>query len=93
MFRNLDSHIESLREVVSTLDLRVEQGYLCGKCEVEEQVLCGRMVLMRIKYSRLFQRSRARWLNEGDANTSFFHACVKSRSRRNDILALKVGDV
>lgn len=30
---------------------------------------------------------------DGDVNTGFFHACVESRSRRNVILALKVGDV
>ncbi|MCH88690.1 cysteine-rich receptor-like protein kinase [Trifolium medium] len=47
---------------------------------------------MRCKESQLFQRSKSRWLREGDANTNYFHASVKSRGRKNAILALKVGD-
>lgn len=31
-------------------------------------------------------------LRNGDANTSFCHACIKSRSIRNKILALRVRD-
>ncbi|GAU43232.1 hypothetical protein TSUD_241220 [Trifolium subterraneum] len=38
-----------------------------------------------------FQKSRSRWLKEGDANTGFFHACVKNRKRTNSIVALKKG--
>ncbi|GAU39362.1 hypothetical protein TSUD_56890 [Trifolium subterraneum] len=40
-----------------------------------------------------FQKSRSRWLKEGDANTGFFHACVKTRKRSNSIVALKKGRV
>lgn len=32
------------------------------------------------------------WFKDGDSNIDFFHACVKSRSRRNVILVLNVGD-
>ena len=31
------------------------------------------------------QHSRIRWLKEGDANTSFFHAAIKARRARNHI--------
>ncbi|KAJ1687335.1 hypothetical protein LUZ63_018725 [Rhynchospora breviuscula] len=37
------------------------------------------------------QRSRIRWATEGDNNTSFFHATVASRRRRNSIDAI-LGD-
>lgn len=47
--------------------------------------------LLRIKYSQLFQSLRFKWLKEGDTCSGFFHACVKSRGRRNAILALKIG--
>lgn len=29
-----------------------------------------------------------RWLKEGDANTKFFHRCIKNRGKINEILAL-----
>jgi hypothetical protein len=46
--------------------------------------------LLKSKDSVLVQRSRVRWLKEGDENTSFFHNCVKSRRIRNGIRALHV---
>lgn len=40
----------------------------------------------------LRQKSRQKWLSEGDANISFFHACIKARRARNQIVALLVDD-
>jgi len=39
------------------------------------------------------QRSRFSWLTEGDANSKFFHKCIKLRKSRNSIKALKDNDV
>ncbi|KAF1869342.1 hypothetical protein Lal_00018436 [Lupinus albus] len=41
--------------------------------------------IARMKASLLVQKSRVRSLKKGDANTSFFHACIDSRRRRNHI--------
>lgn len=49
--------------------------------------------VLRAKDSMLSQRAKSRCLNDGGANTSFFHVSIKSRSRRNSILATKVLDV
>ena len=38
------------------------------------------------------QRSRVQWLNEGDANTRFFHQSTLQRRRRNKVIALKNDD-
>ncbi|GKV37864.1 hypothetical protein SLEP1_g45836 [Rubroshorea leprosula] len=32
------------------------------------------------------------WIKDGDANTSFFHRCVKGRRRQNEIVGIQVGD-
>ncbi|XP_019447350.1 PREDICTED: uncharacterized protein LOC109350582 [Lupinus angustifolius] len=38
-----------------------------------------------MKGSLLLQKSRNMWLKEGDANTSYFHACINNRRKRNQI--------
>jgi vacuolar-type H+-ATPase subunit B/Vma2 len=38
------------------------------------------------------QRSRMRWLQEGDANTRLFHAVANGRRTKNFIAAVTVGD-
>jgi hypothetical protein len=47
---------------------------------------------IHFKESILRQKSRSKWIQEGDSNTRFFHASVKGRCRRNQIVKLKKGD-
>jgi hypothetical protein len=48
-------------------------------------------MLLKSKDRMEFQKSRSKWLKEGDANSRFFHACVKNRKKSNSIVALKKG--
>jgi hypothetical protein len=45
--------------------------------------------LLKAKDALVAQRSRSKWLKEGDANTKYFHNCVKVRKSRNSIKALR----
>jgi uncharacterized protein YtpQ (UPF0354 family) len=47
----------------------------------------------KIREASLFQRSRSKWLRQDDVNSKYFHGCVASRSKRNTISALKVGEM
>ncbi|PNX99941.1 cysteine-rich receptor-like protein kinase, partial [Trifolium pratense] len=44
---------------------------------------------IRSKESLLIQKSRTKWIQEGDANSRFFHSSIKGRRRRNQIVKIK----
>ncbi|GLU23474.1 hypothetical protein SLE2022_394740 [Rubroshorea leprosula] len=46
----------------------------------------------RMKESMWRQKARKTWISDGDANTKFFHRCVKGRRRKNDISSILVGN-
>ncbi|XP_057456943.1 uncharacterized protein LOC130747902 [Lotus japonicus] len=54
------------------------------------QVLSGLWEGYRIEESKWRQKSRVKWLKEGDKNTSFFHFVSKSRRAKNHIHKLNV---
>ncbi|GKV53163.1 hypothetical protein SLEP1_g59701 [Rubroshorea leprosula] len=45
---------------------------------------------LRIKERIWQQKSRKMWLRERDANTKFFHRCVKGRWKRNEINSIQI---
>ena len=49
--------------------------------------------LLKSKEPSVFQRSKSKWLKEGDENSKYFHRCVKARMARNSLKALKVEGV
>lgn len=64
-----------------------------SEIESRSRVIMNLWSLLRIKDSQLVQRSRSKWIKEGDSNLSYFHTSSNIISRRNTILPLKVREV
>lgn len=62
----------------------------------EEEVISRRLCMIKIQKlsarncSYLWQRSRIKWLNEGDTNSKFFHRCIQKNRKINEILGLNL---
>ncbi|XP_077219088.1 uncharacterized protein LOC143853239 [Tasmannia lanceolata] len=66
-----------------------------GLASAEDYEQQGRLIqehkeLLMLKEISWRQRSRVKWLLEGDKNTAFFHAMASARRRRNRIESLEV---
>ncbi|XP_077228559.1 uncharacterized protein LOC143861529 [Tasmannia lanceolata] len=66
-----------------------------GLASAEDYEQQGRLIqehkeLLMLKEISWHQRSRVKWLLEGDKNTAFFHAMASARRRRNRIESLEV---
>ncbi|XP_020223262.1 uncharacterized protein LOC109805546 [Cajanus cajan] len=90
-FGCLDRKINEARNIVNMLDLKSEDSNL-QEVEVVQRKewraqLCASLTL---KDNLLFQKSRLNWLQAGDANSKFFHACINHRRLKNEIRILKV---
>jgi exonuclease III len=93
------------RDVFGILDLNIDKT-ISDLNEIEEQIVNHGSApstlnskekvkefweQIHFKESILRQKSRSKWIQEGDSNTRFFHASVKGRRRRNQIVKLKKG--
>ncbi|KAF1894123.1 hypothetical protein Lal_00004042, partial [Lupinus albus] len=45
-----------------------------------------------LKDNLLRQKSRCKWIKEGDANTSYFHACINSINRRKQLRGISINE-
>lgn len=89
----LNSQIDRFKEEVSKVDSLTDLRPL-STVEIDSRsiALADLWSLLRIRDSQLFQRYRSKRIKDGDTKSSYFHAHVKSRNIKHDILTLKVGE-
>jgi len=84
--QNIDGRLRLVKERMSTLDTKRETSYLEEAEVVELHDLYEKFhSLSRAQASICWQKARLNWLQEGDANTIFFHGVMSSRQRSNSI--------
>ncbi|MCH98102.1 transposon TX1 putative protein, partial [Trifolium medium] len=93
-FGNMDLRSKNLIEDIQDLDIRGElTGLDSQEVTLRKELFVELWKLQKSKEALLFQRSRSKWLTQGDANSKFFHGCIVARNKRNAITALKEGDI
>jgi hypothetical protein len=89
----MEDNIKTLISRIRELDLSGENSLLTSQDVEERRSLFGDLWrLLKSKEVLAVQRSRVKWNIDGDANTKFFHGCMKLRQQRNVLVCLRVGD-
>ncbi|GAU47989.1 hypothetical protein TSUD_272340 [Trifolium subterraneum] len=88
---NIDSKIQVATNRLEDLDCARENRALDNNEELEARLLPSEIMgLSKIQASASWQKSRFTWLQEGDANTKFFHGIMSARRRGNSIVSFEV---
>lgn len=76
----MDTKIRDLVDSIKALDIKGEEvGLSRDEMKIRKDNFSQLRVLLKSKDSLVFQRSWSRWLKAGNANTRYFHVCIKAR--------------
>lgn len=89
--QNLEEQINKEKAEINEFEARGEEWGLSEEETVTKRELTAQMFkLSRLNCSIQWQKSRTKWLKEGDANSKYSHGCINKRRRGNEILSIDV---
>lgn len=87
---NVREQLLMARDIIFRLDQASERRALFDdEYELRKDLKMKCLGLSSIKWTMARQRSRIRYLADGDANTKYFHLLARGRRRRNSITRLR----
>ncbi|CAJ2657672.1 unnamed protein product [Trifolium pratense] len=92
-FQSIDNVLYKKRELMSRLNgiqRSLQSAHYNSSLKRLEKKLQGELsIILRKEELMWFQRSRAKWLMDGDRNTRYYHIKTINRRRKNNITMLK----
>ncbi|KAL8492247.1 hypothetical protein ACS0TY_023765 [Phlomoides rotata] len=87
----MNDNVEKRKEEILKLDLIDDALGLedWEICKINEEQ-AGLLVELERRDSLLRQKSRVKWIEDGDTNSSFFHNFINKRRKRNEILGMLI---
>ncbi|GKV46677.1 hypothetical protein SLEP1_g53653 [Rubroshorea leprosula] len=87
----VDKKISTAEDKIAELDKKGERQRLnVREVQARKESFVELSKNVRIKNRMWHQKARRMWLQEGDANTAFYHKCIKSRLMKNEINCIMV---
>lgn len=84
--QNIGGKMSEVKHKIVILDAKAECFTLLDEEQVELHDLSVTLhSLARVDNSMNWQKSRMKWLQEGDANSKFFHGCINGLRHQNAI--------
>ncbi|KAL6580419.1 isoform X1 [Orobanche minor] len=93
IYGNLDNRVKDRKEVLERLDA-IDDSRGLGEAEIIERNKLRALLIRDLKERNVMlrQKAKAKWVVEGDKNTSYFHRCINGRLKSNEIVELMIND-
>ncbi|XP_058741211.1 uncharacterized protein LOC131613570 [Vicia villosa] len=89
--QNLEDRIKEEKEKLNRLEIRGESIGLTEEELIARSEISSKFHnLSNLNCSLQWQRSRSKWLKEGDVNSKYFHSYINKRRKDNEILCLDI---
>ncbi|XP_071933198.1 uncharacterized protein [Coffea arabica] len=89
VFRNIETRVAELERDMRTAEMQYDTGRIVAAKIVYHEARAAYMKQLAVECGFWRQKSRIKWIQEGDANTAFFHSVVRQRRASNYISGIR----